>query len=338
MRSPCRLLLFVATALRSLHACNAYALPETYTWKGASDAGRRARCPGAPSGFAARRGAARRRRARVPGPGGTASRGDGPLCAWIREYRRGGGGRGAGHLGGNAGRNRRVRGTIRAALVDLRHPRQSGADACDPRPTRRPAFGAGARRRRAGRRRVRVPASLAPALGRPLGQVSGSVAGTAAPLPGNAGARPRCHRSPAARPARRDPAPGCGRMELGRSARGALHQRSEPARAAAPRAFSRAPRDRAPRRAEIQAMSRALPADLDCVVAVEQVTDYLEGALPLHARTEFERHLVTCPGCVIYLGQIQAQIAASASLAAERPAPEEVKRKLLAMFRASRGI
>ena len=84
-------------------------------------------------------------------------------------------------------------------------------------------------------------------------------------------------------------------------------------------------------------MSRALPADLDCVVAVEQVTDYLEGALPLHARTEFEQHLVTCPGCVIYLRQIQAQIAASASLAAERRAPEEVTRKLLAMFRASRG-
>jgi len=84
-------------------------------------------------------------------------------------------------------------------------------------------------------------------------------------------------------------------------------------------------------------MSRALPADLDCIVAVEQVTDYLEGALSLHARTEFEQHLVTCPGCVIYLRQIQAQIAASASLAVERPAPEEVTRKLLAMFRASRG-
>ncbi|TMA11399.1 MAG: zf-HC2 domain-containing protein [Deltaproteobacteria bacterium] len=47
-------------------------------------------------------------------------------------------------------------------------------------------------------------------------------------------------------------------------------------------------------------MSRALPADLDCIVAVEQVTDYLEGALPPHARTEFEQHLVTCPGCVTY--------------------------------------
>jgi len=64
----------------------------------------------------------------------------------------------------------------------------------------------------------------------------------------------------------------------------------------------------------------------------------LKGPLPLHARTEFEQHLVSCPGCVIYLRQIQAQIAAAASLAAERPAPEEVKRKLLAMFRASRGI
>ena len=39
-------------------------------------------------------------------------------------------------------------------------------------------------------------------------------------------------------------------------------------------------------------MSRALPADLDCIVAVEQVTDYLEGALSLHARTEFEQHRI----------------------------------------------
>src|SRR6266446_1490417 len=324
--------------LRSLRACNALAIPETSNWKGASDAGRRARSQGAPSRPATGRGAARWRRARVPGPGRTAAGGGGRLGPWGREHRRDDGGRGAGRLGGSAGRNRPVRGPIGAALVDLRHRRQPGTDSGDPRPARRPALGAGARRWRAGRGRVRVPARIAPALGRPLGKVSGSVAGGAAPFPGNARARARCHRSPAARPARCDPAPGRGRMELGRGARGALRQRSESARAAAPRAFSRAPRDRPLRRPEIQAMSRALPADLDCVVAVEQVTDYLEGALPLQARTEFEQHLVTCPGCLIYLRQSRAQIAASASLADERPAPEEVTRKLLAMFRASRGI
>jgi anti-sigma factor RsiW len=84
-------------------------------------------------------------------------------------------------------------------------------------------------------------------------------------------------------------------------------------------------------------MSRALPADLVCIVAVERVTDYLEGALPIEARTEFEEHLVTCPGCLIYLRQVRAQIAASAGLGEPRPPPEEVTRKLLDMFRASRG-
>jgi anti-sigma factor RsiW len=84
-------------------------------------------------------------------------------------------------------------------------------------------------------------------------------------------------------------------------------------------------------------MSRALPGDLDCIVAVEQVTDYLEDALPLDARTEFEQHLVICPGCLIYLRQIRAQVAASAKLAETRPVAEEVRRKLLEMFHASRG-
>ena len=84
-------------------------------------------------------------------------------------------------------------------------------------------------------------------------------------------------------------------------------------------------------------MSRALPADLDCIVAVEQVTDYLEGAMPPDARTEFEQHLVVCPGCVTYLRQIRAQISATTALGGARPPSEEVTRKLLHMFRAARG-
>jgi anti-sigma factor RsiW len=84
-------------------------------------------------------------------------------------------------------------------------------------------------------------------------------------------------------------------------------------------------------------MSRALPSDLVCIVAVERVTEYLDGALPVEARTEFEEHLVTCPGCVIYLRQVRAQIAAAAALGEPRPPAEEVTRKLLHLFRSSRG-
>jgi anti-sigma factor RsiW len=84
-------------------------------------------------------------------------------------------------------------------------------------------------------------------------------------------------------------------------------------------------------------MSRALPADLVCIVAVERVTDYLDDTLRPEDRTEFEQHLVTCPGCVIYLRQMRAQIAASAGLGGPQPPPEEVTRKLLDLFRASRG-
>jgi predicted anti-sigma-YlaC factor YlaD len=84
-------------------------------------------------------------------------------------------------------------------------------------------------------------------------------------------------------------------------------------------------------------MSRALPDDLDCVVAVEQVTDYLEGAMPLQARARFEQHLCYCPACMTYLRQIKAQIAASAALAEPKPPPDEVTRTLLQLFRASRG-
>jgi predicted anti-sigma-YlaC factor YlaD len=84
-------------------------------------------------------------------------------------------------------------------------------------------------------------------------------------------------------------------------------------------------------------MSRALPQDLDCIIAVELVTDYLEGVMPADRRVQFEEHLVTCPGCVGYLQQIRAQIRAARAMGESRPPAEEVTRTLLAMFRASRG-
>jgi anti-sigma factor RsiW len=84
-------------------------------------------------------------------------------------------------------------------------------------------------------------------------------------------------------------------------------------------------------------MSRALPSDLVCIVAVERVTEYLEDALPPDRRTEFEEHLVTCPGCLVYLRQLRAQIAVSKALGEPSPPPEEVTENLLELFRASRG-
>src|SRR6266542_3248172 len=41
--------------------------------------------------------------------------------------------------------------------------------------------------------------------------------------------------------------------------------------------------------------------ELTCRELVEIVTDYLEGALPAKQRIEFEKHLVMCDGCAIYL-------------------------------------
>ena len=84
-------------------------------------------------------------------------------------------------------------------------------------------------------------------------------------------------------------------------------------------------------------MSRAVPQDLDCLLAVEQVTDYIEGAMPPDARIRFEEHLVICPGCVRYLRQIKALIRATRVLGVDGPPAEEVTRRLLEMFRASRG-
>src|SRR2546428_11330967 len=222
-----------------------------------------------------------------------------------------------------------LRSWIFGILGNGSHPRHAG------RP-RHPAVGARAHRRRARRRSGGVLVPFAPALGRALGEMARTLARRAAPHAGDAGARRRRDRSAAGGAARRDPAARRRRLELGGGLRGPRAQRRQRARPAASGAFPRAARDRPARRTETP-MSRALSPDLDCIVAVEQVTDYLEGALPLEARTEFEQHLVSCPGCVIYLRQVRAQVAASGKLAEPRPVAEEVTRKLLEMFHASRG-
>ena len=78
-------------------------------------------------------------------------------------------------------------------------------------------------------------------------------------------------------------------------------------------------------------MSRALPADLDCIVAVEQVTDYLEGGLDVQERAVLERHLAWCEWCVTYFDQIKQTIRALGSAPAEEvPPPRTIRRVAVA--------
>jgi anti-sigma factor RsiW len=54
---------------------------------------------------------------------------------------------------------------------------------------------------------------------------------------------------------------------------------------------------------ELRARFRHRGDTLTCQATVELVTDYLEGALDLGERSRFERHLRTCPDCVVYVEQ-----------------------------------
>jgi anti-sigma factor RsiW len=57
--------------------------------------------------------------------------------------------------------------------------------------------------------------------------------------------------------------------------------------------------------------------DLPCQLAVELVTDYLEGTLSRSARRRFEAHLAACPHCTEYLAQMRETIRLTGRLAAE---------------------
>jgi anti-sigma factor RsiW len=72
--------------------------------------------------------------------------------------------------------------------------------------------------------------------------------------------------------------------------------------------------------------------DLTCAELVELVTEYLENALPLHERRRFEEHLTDCPGCSIYLEQMQTTITAAGRFR-EEPLDPRVTDELLAAFR-----
>jgi anti-sigma factor RsiW len=61
--------------------------------------------------------------------------------------------------------------------------------------------------------------------------------------------------------------------------------------------------------------------ELTCQELVEVVTDYLEGALPPEERIQFEKHLVMCDGCAIYVEQMRETIRLTGMLREENVSP-----------------
>lgn len=76
-------------------------------------------------------------------------------------------------------------------------------------------------------------------------------------------------------------------------------------------------------------------AELTCRELVEQVTDYLEGALDGPARARFEAHLAACQGCEDHLDQVRRTVALLGLSGAPRVDPADAGR-LLALFRSLR--
>ena len=72
--------------------------------------------------------------------------------------------------------------------------------------------------------------------------------------------------------------------------------------------------------------------DLTCKEVVELVSDYLEHALLPEVQKQVEKHVGECPGCTIYLEQIQKTIVMLRGLAEESVFPE-TKQQLLEVFR-----
>jgi anti-sigma factor RsiW len=57
--------------------------------------------------------------------------------------------------------------------------------------------------------------------------------------------------------------------------------------------------------------------DYPCAQFVEEVTDYVEGALTREEAARLERHLRKCGGCTRYLAQIRATIRLTGRLTVE---------------------
>jgi hypothetical protein len=50
------------------------------------------------------------------------------------------------------------------------------------------------------------------------------------------------------------------------------------------------------------------PIELSCREVVELVTEYSSNAMTAEDRVRFEQHLLTCPPCTTYIGQMKATV------------------------------
>ena len=70
---------------------------------------------------------------------------------------------------------------------------------------------------------------------------------------------------------------------------------------------------------------------LTCQEVVELATEYLSQAMAPEDRVRFEQHLLICPPCTAYLGQVTRTVELAASL---REAPAgDIDDKLVDLFR-----
>lgn len=76
-------------------------------------------------------------------------------------------------------------------------------------------------------------------------------------------------------------------------------------------------------------------AHLSCQDFVELVTDYLEDALDEVTRARFEHHMGLCPGCEVYLQQMEETAARLGSVPVESLSPD-AQSTLLDAFRGFR--
>ena len=73
-----------------------------------------------------------------------------------------------------------------------------------------------------------------------------------------------------------------------------------------------------------------------CREVVDLITEYLEGGLPTEERLAFERHVVLCPPCRGYLGQMRTTLRIAGAVE-EETLSEETREALLDAFRTWRS-
>jgi anti-sigma factor (TIGR02949 family) len=74
------------------------------------------------------------------------------------------------------------------------------------------------------------------------------------------------------------------------------------------------------------------PDHITCQELVEQVTEYLDGALSAEETELLEQHVNFCEGCAVYVDQMRRTVAAVGRVR-EEDVPPEARDRLLTAFR-----